>query len=112
MASIEQAKQRLLEALGPAGAPYYPHYLEKHLPHVLENIAACWGTAKIDDCFKELMVTGRPGRQGFPPEAADEILHLFCLYSGQPPSRPMAKTDATGWDWLESVEYFEKHKSA
>jgi hypothetical protein len=100
-----------MEALGPQGAANYPKYVEEHFPHVLENIASCWGTPKMDGYFKELMVTGRSDRHGFPTEAADEILRLFCLHSGQEPSRPASRTDATAWDWVERLDFFDKAKA-
>ena len=101
-----------MTALGPNGAANYPRYLEEHFPHVFEKIADCWGTPAMDDYFKELMVTGRSDRHGFPPPAADEILRLFCLHSGQEPTQPAAKSLATAWDWVEHLDYFEKHKRA
>ncbi len=112
MASMKQVKKRLMEVLGPERAASYPHYLEQQFPHILENIVSQWGTPAMDGYFKELLVTARSDRHGFPPEAADEIFRLFSLHNALGPTQPKGDSPATGWDWVERLDYFEKSKGS
>ena len=107
MDATGQAKARFLELLGPAHADSYPTCLESQFPHVFETILSLWGSHKMDDYFQELLVTSRPGRQGFPDEAATEILHLYRVYNALGLARPPIPTQGTGWDWVNRLEYFE-----
>jgi hypothetical protein len=54
----------------------YPAYLEKHYERILIRIAELWGTPLIDDYFSSLLLDNRGGRQGFPPDAARDIVKL------------------------------------
>ena len=47
---------------------------------MLDKIADLWGTPELDHYFAELLITDRPGRQGFPPEVAREIFSLSMVY--------------------------------
>jgi hypothetical protein len=110
MDSRDQLKQRFAQVVGPQGQASYPHCLEAQFPHVLEAIVSQWGTHGMNAYFKELLVTERSNRQGFPPEAAAEILRLFSLHNSLGLGEPAASGPATGWDWVEQLDYFDKSR--
>ncbi|WP_338845698.1 hypothetical protein V8J88_18460 [Massilia sp. W12] len=58
--------------------------LERDYPRILENIQMLWGFDEMNDFFRKLSIDDRGDRQGFPPEAWEEIralmdLHLFIV---------------------------------
>lgn len=110
MVATEQMRARFLEELGPGYAACYPQYLEQRFPHVFENIISLWGSPEMMDYFQNLLVTDRPGRQGFPTEAAEEILRLYTAYQEMGLAQPSnsAKAQGTAWDWVDHLDYFEK----
>lgn len=61
----------------------YPKVLEERFPRVFNKLLELWQTPHIDVYLQDLMVDKRGGdRDGFPPEAAEEIMHLSnYLYS-------------------------------
>lgn len=72
----------------------YPHVLEQQFPRVLEKILQMWGKPALEAFLNELMMDSRGGqRQGFPKEAASEILRL-SLFSEQ--QRKRADQDVWG----------------
>lgn len=54
----------------------YPFALEQKYERILNKIADLWDTLEIDDYFSDLMMDSRGGRQGFPPDIAEEIVVL------------------------------------
>lgn len=59
----------------------YPHALDKQYPRVLNKIVELWDHADIDAYFNDLLVSKRPGRQGFPPQVASDIMYLSMLHA-------------------------------
>ncbi len=62
----------------------YITWLERDYPRILESIQMLWGFDEMNDFFRKLSIDDRGDRQGFPPEAWDEIqtlmtLHLFIV---------------------------------
>ena len=102
---IPALKAQLLERLG-SHADIYPAHLEQNFPRILAKIVALWGTPVLDDFLSGLMVSDRPGRQGFPPDAAMEIFRLSMLHSslGFTPQ----VSSGTGWSGIEDAE-LNKH---
>jgi hypothetical protein len=55
----------------------YPHLLEEKFPRVFNKLLELWQTPHIEAYLQDLMVDKRGGdREGFPPEAAMEIIRL------------------------------------
>lgn len=55
----------------------YPSTLEEKFPRVFNKLLELWQTPHIDAYLQDLMVDKRGGdREGFPPEAATEIIRL------------------------------------
>lgn len=77
--------QKMLELLG-AQADKYPQVIEENFPHVFERLLELWGTADMQPYLDELMMSRRPGRQGFPSQAAAEIWALSAAYNKLYPS--------------------------
>jgi hypothetical protein len=68
--------ERLLNLLG-GNENIYPHILEEKFPRVFGKLLELWQTPHIDTYLQDLMVDKRAGdRQGFPPDAAMEIIRL------------------------------------
>lgn len=105
MASREEMKARLLELLGPDNGDKYPHCLETRFPHVFEKICALWGKPELDTYFQQLMTTTRPGRQGFPTEAATEIFRLSNIH--QELGLTKAKPIDSIWEAAADVDYWK-----
>jgi len=62
----------------------YPHTLEQKFPHVFTKIMELWGLPAIDQYFIDLMLHTRAvSREGFPPDAAKEILDLSLINDEQ-----------------------------
>ena len=58
-------------------AELYPHVIEKQFPRVFNKILDSCETKHLEACLLDLMVDNSGGtRQGFPPEAAAEIIRL------------------------------------
>ncbi len=77
--------QRLLNLLN-GDEEIYPHLLEEKFPRVFNKLLELWETPHIDAYLQDLMVDKRAGdRQGFPPDAAMEIIRLsnfiFALHN-------------------------------
>jgi hypothetical protein len=100
---IPALKARLLECLGEH-ADIYPAHIEQGFPRILAKIVALWGKPALDDFLSGLMVSDRPGRQGFPPDAAMEIFRLSMLHGslGFTPQQT-----GTGWSGIEDSELFK-----
>jgi ankyrin repeat protein len=55
----------------------YPYLLEEKFPRVFGKLLELWETEHIDTFLQDLMMDNRAGnRQGFPPDAAMEIIRL------------------------------------
>lgn len=102
---IPALKAKLLGYLGP-DAGKYPVLVEQQFPRILERIVALWGKSGLDTFLEELMVTKRPGRQGFPHDVALEIFRLATLHGalGLTPNNSLG----TAWDWVEDPELFKR----
>lgn len=62
----------------------YPHHLEQEFPRILHKLMLLWAKPQFDAYIHELLVSSRPGRQGFPPAVMSELvfiskLHESCL---------------------------------
>ena len=92
--------QKMLEVL-QGDASKYPKFIEAHFPHVFEKLLEYWGTYQMHAFLDDLMLSRRPGRQGFPPEAAAEIWVLSSFYAKHYPDEAVGLgTDV----WQEDVE--------
>ncbi|MBN8461894.1 MAG: hypothetical protein J0M01_03645 [Dechloromonas sp.] len=102
---IPALKAQLLAALGP-DFRIYPVLVEQQFPHILAKVAALWGKAGLDAYLADLMVTNRPGRQGFPHEVALEIFRLATVHSafGLTPNDSLG----TAWGWVDDPELFKR----
>ncbi len=75
--------KELLQLLGGA-EDKYPHTLEQNFPHVFIKIIELWRLPEINKYFIDLMLHNRAvPREGFPPEAAKEILDLNLINEEQ-----------------------------
>lgn len=102
---IPALKAKLLESLGPESG-IYPVLVEQQFPRILARVAALWGKAGLDAYLADLMVTDRPGRQGFPHDVALEIFRLATVHSAlglTPKDSP-----GTAWDWVDDPELFKR----
>lgn len=102
---IPALKAKLLASLG-AESGIYPVQIEQRFPHILEKVATLWGRAGLDAYLTDLMLTRRPGRQGFPHDVALEIFHLATAHAalGLSPNN----SPATAWDWIDDPELFKR----
>jgi hypothetical protein len=101
---IPQLRAALLGLLG-ADARYYPEHIEQQFPRILANIVAQWGKRELDAYLDSLMVSDRPGRQGFSGEVAMEVFRLSTVHSGLGLS---AEHSGTGWAGVEDAEMYRK----
>ena len=101
---IHELRERMLKHLGESGQSY-PKAIEQGFPHVLATMVKLWGTVAMDDYFNSLMVSNRPGRQGFPADAATEIFRLSFLHGSLDVSKAV-KT--AGWASVSDGE-ISKH---
>lgn len=74
---------------GHGGVDPYPSVLETQFPRILDKITMMWGFQELNEYFSTLLLDDSGGRQGFPPEAWDEIhvlssLHLIIVPSNNP----------------------------
>lgn len=90
---------RLLNLLG-GNDDIYPRVLEARFQRVFDKLLELWETPHIDAYLQDLMMDKRGGdRQGFPPEAAMEIIRLSNYLHGL---REQGK-EVNAWD--EVPEY-------
>ena len=102
---IPALKAKLLKSLGPESETY-PVLVERQFPHILARVTELWGKAGLDAYLADLMVTNRPGRQGFPHDVALEIFRLATVHSAlglTPKDSP-----GTAWDWVDDPELFKR----
>lgn len=100
-------KRKLLAYMG-ADANAYPIYLEQHFPHILEQLVMLWGTPGMGTYLQRLMVSDRPNRRGFPPEAIKEIFRLSMLQSASGIAEEPVVTGWAGLDGREYAKYLER----
>ena len=80
----------------------YPHLLEEKFPRVFNKMMELWDTPHINAFLQDLLMDNRAGnRQGFPPEAASEIIKLSSFLDSQ------KKTD-TELDAWEGVREYKR----
>lgn len=103
---VEALRERLMAALIVDGdrAWLYPQEVERQFPRILAQIVALWRTYALDDFFDELIVSPRPGRQGFPEDVALELFHLATLHA----SYRLSRKPRTPWDWAPDINFFKK----
>jgi hypothetical protein len=65
----------------------YKCALEVGFPRVLQAIEALWGFGELNDYFRKLMIDERGDRDGFPPEAWEEIDLLQHIHEELFPDR-------------------------
>ncbi|MGC1519161.1 MAG: hypothetical protein WA787_10375, partial [Azonexus sp.] len=80
-------------------------HLEQGFPRILAKIVALWGKPSLEDFLSGLMVSDRPGRQGFPPDVAMEIFRLSMLHGTL--GFDTQQASGTGWSGIEDAELFK-----
>lgn len=100
---IPALRRRMQEYLG-ADQELYPHCLEARFPHVFAKIVELWGKPEMEGYFQSLMVADRPGRQGFPADAAMEVLRLSLAHGTL---NPVAEADKYAWASASDQEFKE-----
>lgn len=103
---LPELKARLLSFLGD-DSKAYPTQMESKFPRILAKIVSLWGKPGLDVYLGELMVSDRPGRQGFPGDVAMEIFRLSMLHEALGLSKPVAGS-GTGWSGIEDPDLFRK----
>jgi hypothetical protein len=53
--------------------------LEQHFPRVAQKLTAVWRSEACASYLKDLMVTERNTRQGFPPDVVEDLLMLYLI---------------------------------
>jgi ankyrin repeat protein len=82
----------------------YPYLLEEKFPRVFNKLLELWDTEHIDVFLQDLMMDNRAGnRQGFPPDAAMEIIRL----SNYLDKLRNKEEQADAW---ESVPEYKRHE--
>lgn len=69
-----------------AAAALYPTALETRFPRILHAIQALWGYPEMNLYFHKLTIDDRGNREGFPPDAWDEISLLMHVHERIVPS--------------------------
>jgi len=54
--------------------------IERRFPHVATRIVDTWGTAAFPRYLRDLIMTARPNRRGFPEDVALELLLLEQVF--------------------------------
>jgi hypothetical protein len=82
----------------------YPTLLEEKFPRVFNKLLELWDTPHLEIFLQDLLMDNRSGnRQGFPPEAASEIIKLSNYLDS-------LKAPETGGDAWEGVRDFKRHE--
>jgi hypothetical protein len=73
----------------PVAMDEYVTMLESKYPRILASITVMWGAQELNVFLRKLILDDRGGRQGFPPEAWDELnalssLHLIIVPDNNP----------------------------
>jgi hypothetical protein len=101
---LHMIRAELVSRMGQ-GARYYPRHTERRFPHIVVRIATLWGKAELDAYLKDLMITTRVGRQGFPPEVAQELFMLASAHGSLGLSTAAA---VTGWGHVEDQDIYRR----
>ena len=94
-----------LRALLGSDATFYPTQIEIKFPRILAKIVSLWGKPGLDVYLGELMVSDRPGRQGFPGDVAMEIFRLSTIHSALGLSKEHV---GTGWAGIQDPDIYRK----
>ena len=97
---IPSLKEKMLLHLGP-NAKAYPIHIEQKFPHILAKLVQLWGKPEANHYLDSLMVTDRPGRQGFPADAAGEIFRLSMIHGSL---EQALEDEESGWASSTNVE--------
>ncbi|MCG2577129.1 hypothetical protein LZ012_08970 [Dechloromonas sp. XY25] len=103
-AEIAAWREQLMGLLG-SDAQHYPKRIEATFPRILGKIVSLWGKPDLDAYLDGLMVSDRPGRQGFPGDVAMEIFHLSTIHAGLHLSD---EATGTGWAGIQDPELYRK----
>jgi hypothetical protein len=70
-----------LKALMVGNESYYPQQLVDQFPRIAAHLESLWDTPEAMTLYLEkLLISDRPGRQGFPPGVAAELFALSRVY--------------------------------
>ena len=97
---VQSLRERMLLRLGP-DAKAYPEYIEQNYPHILAKLVELWGRPEANSYLDSLMVMDRPGRQGFPADAASEIFRLSMIHGSL--EQTLAEEEL-GWASSSNIE--------
>jgi hypothetical protein len=98
--------ERLLKVLD-GDKEFYPGFLEERFPRVFNKILELCETKLIEAYLLDLMVDKRGGtRQGFPPEAATEIVRLGRFFSTLEARRSAEDV----WNNISELKRFETQR--
>ncbi|PKO87148.1 MAG: hypothetical protein CVU18_11680 [Betaproteobacteria bacterium HGW-Betaproteobacteria-12] len=103
-ADIAAWREQLKSLLG-SDANHYPSRLDASFPRIIGKIVSLWGKPDLDAYLNGLMVSDRPGRQGFPSDVAMELFHLSNIHSSLGLSDVAS---GTGWAGIQDAEVFRK----
>jgi hypothetical protein len=101
---IPSLRSALMALLGD-DAKHYPEQMEQLFPRILANIVAQWGKPELDVYLANLMVSDRPGRQGFPAAIAMEVFRLSTIHGMLGLSSVQS---GTGWSGVDDSELYRK----
>lgn len=93
----DQPFARIIKDCREAGIPY-PQNLFTQFARVGNKLNDTWGRMPTADYLQDLIFPARPGRRGFPPEVAEEILALKNLHE-----KRYASMLETVWDPYERM---------
>lgn len=103
MASAEQALRRLLQG----NEDKFPQQLAERFPHILVGLLERWDDREATEAyFNELMISSRPGRQGFPEAVAHEIMALSLAYDRIRSLNDLRSSDL--WESERAVKELER----
>jgi hypothetical protein len=98
--------ERLLKVLD-GDTEFYPRFLEERFPRVFNKILELCETKLIEAYLLDLMVDKRGGtRQGFPPEAATEIVRLGRYFS----TLEARKSEQDVWNNIPELKRLETQR--
>jgi hypothetical protein len=83
----------------------YPTAIEQKFPRIFAKIVELWGRAGLDAFLEDLMVSDRPGRQGFPDDVAREVFRLSMIHGALGLTK---QASGTGWAGVDDPEMFRK----
>lgn len=93
----DQPFARIIKDCREAGIPF-PEKLFTQFARVANKLNDTWGRMPTVDYLQDLIFPARPGRRGFPPEVAEEILALKNLHE-----KRYANMLETVWDPYDQV---------